>query len=150
MEVEDILLIGIQPLAQQRVLKSILQKEKAPEAPVRSQDTPQPARPAHQATPDVMADINNQLGSLLGEWTVDRGQLKPSRDNQPSNMAGERVSLNPLTYLLPPASTKFHEITNYVQFEEGEEEQELWENGTSRVVLKATNRKIKLETVSPM
>lgn len=146
-ETEDIKVMGIQPLAQQRLLNTILQKEKGvAEAPTTT------ARPAQQGTTDVMASINSQVGMLLRDLPqTSSGQSHgQDRGDKPTNMAGDRISLDPLTYLLPPATTKFLEITNFIQFEDCEEEQELWENGTNKVVLKATSKKVKLENVTPM
>ena len=65
-------------------------------------------------------------------------------------MAGECISLNPFTYVLPQAAVKCHEIVTFIQVEDNENEQQLWESGDSKVVLKSASKKLKLENVTPM
>jgi hypothetical protein len=98
-----------------------------------------------------MANINTQVGELLRDLpSVAEPRQRATTQEQPSSLAGERISIDPLTYLLPPAAVKCLEIVNFVQFDAHEVEEELWENGESKVVLKSGVKKTKLENVTPM
>ena len=147
----DLIDINITPLGQRKLVWEIVKKSSAshdqyaaassgttPTIPTMSNPTHQPQR-QHEEQPSAIEAISTQLQDLF--------HAIPSTSNP--NTVPES---NPLSYLLPPAKIKYHQITKFVHVrgQEEEKEEEVFGDGKRRLILKNTTKTLQVHQVSPM
>jgi len=141
----DIITMNIQPLAQQRLIHSVIKKMLPPvQGTAQARGTATTSASGSTATV-LQGDMTRQLADLFSTLPS-----SSSSDNH-SGPQGGRIDLNPLSYLLPQKRQKYLDIADFVQTGYTESEESILEGeGGSQVILKSGPRKPKLENVTPM
>ena len=139
---EDVDHLGIDQLAQRRLLQGLLEKAHRG-CPSQSLGA-SAARPPHIPTQEPMDDISTQLRALFD--TMPQADATPA---VPAATQGERVDLNPLSYLLPKQKPKYKDITDYISEAQGMDEKVLLGEAGCEVVLRSGGKKTQLDAVTP-
>lgn len=148
MEEEDVADMDIPTLAQKRLLLKLVKQLAVGQAGNGQQSTTE-----RMHTSDPLGDVSQKLANLLGSLPPAVGCDPPRQPATNNTATGERIDLNPLSYLLPQQKAKYLDIIEYVQstrYEAAEEEQVLGGGEGHQIILKTSTRKVKLEQVSPM
>ena len=151
---KDCTKLGIVPLAQNRLLWSLVTKANSTQdtrntsesvAHTRQEYATTMEASTEETTPDATSAINNHLSTLLGNL---RGLEQMDTAANAPIPSGERIDLNPLSHLLPKQAFKYHDIPDFVSHRE-EFEQILSQSGEQQVLLRSGPKKQRLESVSP-
>jgi len=113
-----------------------------------------PAQPLALTEPTNLAIAQTGNGGPV-PMTPELAQLlgtRPVAAPSTSNCTGERIDLNPLSYLVPKQSVKYHDIVDFVMGPIPDvNEEQIWSGGEgAQVVLKAGPKKPQLASVTPM
>ena len=146
--------MGVHSLAQQRLLEHLaMQPSSTADGRESGSGHGGPQAPAAKDTSSMdntLGQLSTQLQDIFAAIPDAAAAGQTSRI-MPGNTVGERVDLNPASYLLPAQRPKYKDITDYVSNETVEAEEEVFNNGTgTQFVVRTNSRKVKLETVSPM
>lgn len=135
---EDLADMRIAPLAQLRVLESLLSPVESPAPPQQQAQCSLPPR-------DPLDEMNRQLRDILGAIPVAGSPATAHPSHQ-----GERFNPNPLAHLAMPQVTKYMKIVDFVRPGREQAEQQVWEENSCSLVLKTGQKKVQLEKVSTM
>ncbi len=143
---EDITAMDVQPLAQQRLLQSIIESSAQSAAATGHSAAHVPPATAPQGLQD---NLSAQIAQLFS--SLPNHDDQPGSQQTPATLHGERIDLNPLAYLLPRSSKKYLDITEFVQAGMTEsEEAVMGGGGGTQIVFKSGPQKPRLENVTPM
>ena len=145
MELADVQLMGIQPLAQARLLEKLLRSLCPEPQPQITQNHTETRTGRCQPQQTNQDDITQQLQAVFGTQGILKSTPVPPA-------TGERIDLNPLSYLLPAQKPKYKDITDFVEsaINADVDESVLSEQGGCQLLIRAGTKKVKLEQVSPM
>lgn len=147
---EDVESMGIAPLGQRKTLLDICGSLHTTAQAQKVSTTANTAEVTiAAATSDTpTSTLEKRLEQLF--IALPPGQQQHQTQARPINTAGEVAALNPLFHLLPPGSTKYHQIVKFIDMGEEEEQEELWGDGERKIIFRAGAKRLQLHQVSPM